>query len=87
MLRRSYEVALLFGTIFLFQTFGEIYLTTGGGPGVATNTLPYYTYKTAFTDWQVGQAAALGVIGVIIAIFAARAMLHFTADTTPEERG
>jgi sorbitol/mannitol transport system permease protein len=86
MLRRSYEVALLFGTIFIFQTFGEIYLTTGGGPGVATNTLPYYTYKTAFTSWEIGQASALGVIGVAIAILAARAMLRFTADTTPEER-
>lgn len=87
MLRRSYEVALLFGTIFIFQTFGEIYLTTSGGPGISTNTLPFYTYKTAFTSWQVGQAAALGVIGVIIAIFAARGMLRFTADNTPEERG
>lgn len=87
MLRRPYEVALLFGTIFIFQTFGEIYLTTGGGPGVATNTLPYYTYLTAFNSWQIGQAAALGVIGVVIAILAARAMLRFTADNTPEERG
>src|SRR5947207_6725483 len=52
LLRRAYEVAILFGTILIFQTFGEIYLTTGGGPGVATNTLPYYTYKTAFTSWQ-----------------------------------
>jgi len=86
MLRRAYEVAILFGTIFIFQTFGEIYLTTGGGPGVATNTLPYYTYQTAFNSWQIGQAAALGVIGVAIAIGAARVMLRFTADNTPEER-
>jgi sorbitol/mannitol transport system permease protein len=86
LLRRSYEVALLFGTIFIFQTFGEIYLTTGGGPGLATNTLPYYTYVTAFTNFQIGQAAALGVVGVIIAIFAARGMLRLTADHTPDER-
>ncbi len=86
MLRRAYEVAILFGTIFIFQTFGEIYLTTSGGPGIATNTLPYYTYQTAFNSWQIGQAAALGVIGVAIAILAARAMLHFTADNTLEER-
>lgn len=86
LLRRSYEVALLFGTIFIFQTFGEIYLTTGGGPGVATNTLPYYTYVTAFTEFQIGQAATLGVIGVIIAILAARGMLRLTADHTPDER-
>jgi len=84
LLRRPYEVALLFGTIFIFQTFGEIYLTTGGGPGVSTNTLSYYTYQTAFTSWQIGQAAALGVIGVVIAILAARGMLHFTADHTPD---
>jgi len=86
MLRRAYEVAILFGTIFIFQTFGEIYLTTGGGPGVATNTLPYYTYLTAFNSWQIGQASALGVIGVAIAILAARAMLRFTADKSPEQR-
>ncbi|GAC1363355.1 MAG: ABC transporter permease subunit [Ktedonobacteraceae bacterium] len=85
LLRRAYEVALLFGTIFIFQTFGEIYLTTGGGPGVVTNTLPYYTYRTAFNSWQIGQAATLGVIGVVIAILAARGMLRLTADTTPEE--
>ncbi|MBV9232026.1 MAG: sugar ABC transporter permease [Chloroflexi bacterium] len=86
MLRRAYEVGILFGTIFIFQTFGEIYLTTAGGPGVATNTLSYYTYETAFNSWQIGQAAALGVIGVVIAILAARGMLRFTADNTPEER-
>lgn len=86
LLRRSYEVAILFGTIFIFQTFGEIYITTSGGPGVATNTLPYYTYVTAFASFQIGQAAALGVIGVIIAILAARGMLRLTADHSPEER-
>jgi sorbitol/mannitol transport system permease protein len=87
LLRRSYEVALLFGTIFIFQTFAEIYLTTSGGPGVATNTLPFYTYITAFTSFQIGQASTLGVIGVIIAIIAARGMLRLTADNTPDERG
>jgi sorbitol/mannitol transport system permease protein len=86
MLRRAYEVAILFGTIFIFQTFGEIYLTTDGGPGVATNTLPFYTYLTAFNSWQIGQAAALGVIGVAIAILAARIMLRFTADASSKGR-
>ena len=76
MLRKAYEIALLFGTIFIFQTFGEIFLTTAGGPGTATMTLPFYTYQTAFISDQIGLAAALGVIGVIIAIFAARGMLR-----------
>src|SRR6266568_3894231 len=28
LLRKAYEISLLFGTIFIFQTFGEIYVTT-----------------------------------------------------------
>jgi len=80
MLRKAYEIALLFGTIFIFQTFGEIFLTTAGGPGTSTMTLPYYTYQTAFISDQIGLAAALGVIGVIIAIFAARGMLRLMTE-------
>jgi len=80
LLRKPYEIALLFGTIFVFQTFGEIALTTGGGPGIATNTLPYYTYRTALLSFQIGLAATLGVIGVVVAILAARGMLRVMTE-------
>ena len=86
LLRKPYEIALLFGTIFIFQTFGEIYLTTAGGPGLTTNTLPYYTYRTALSSFQIGQAATLGVIGVIVAILAARGMLLVLTERTASER-
>ena len=87
LLRKPYEIAILFGTIFIFQTFGEIYVTTAGGPGIATNTLPYYTYRTALNSFQIGQAATLGVIGVIVAILAARGMLRLMTERTVSERG
>ncbi len=80
LLRKAYEIALLFGTIFIFQTFAEIYVTTSGGPGLSTNTLPYYTYRTALNSFQIGQAATLGVIGVVVAILAARGMLRLMAE-------
>ncbi len=86
LLRKPYEIAILFGTIFIFQTFGEIYITTAGGPGVTTNTLPYYTYRTALSSFQIGQAAALGVIGVVVAILAARGMLYLMTERTASER-
>ncbi len=86
LLRKPYEIAVLFGTIFIFQTFGEIYVTTAGGPGIATNTLPFYTYRTALSSFQIGQAAALGVIGVIVAILAARGMLYLMTERTAAER-
>lgn len=87
LLRKAYEIALLFGTIFIFQTFGEIYVTTAGGPGVTTNTLPYYTYRTALSSFQIGQAATLGVIGVIVAILAARGMLRLMTERTVPQKG
>lgn len=87
LLRKPYQIALLFGTIFIFQTFGEIYLTTSGGPGLDTNTLSYYTYRTALFSFQIGQAATLGVIGVAIAILAARGMLRLTTEKVATERG
>lgn len=78
-LQHYYEVAVLLGTIFIFQTFGKVYLATGGGPGIQTTTLPYYTYKVAFQYWQVGQAAAIGVFGVILAIIFAQIMVRYFA--------
>jgi sorbitol/mannitol transport system permease protein len=87
LLRKAYEIALLFGTIFIFQTFGEIYVTTAGGPGLTTNTLPYYTYRTALSSFQIGQAATLGVIGVIVAILAARGMLRLMTERTEPQKG
>ncbi len=86
LLRKPYEIAILFGTIFIFQTFGEIYVTTAGGPGVTTNTLPYYTYRTALSSFQIGQAATLGVIGVAVAILAARGMLYLMTERTASEK-
>jgi sorbitol/mannitol transport system permease protein len=87
LLRKPYEISILFGTIFIFQTFGEIYVTTSGGPGLTTNTLPYYTYRTALSSFQIGLAATLGVIGVIVAILAARGMLRLMTERTVVERG
>jgi len=87
LLRKPYQIAILFGTIFIFQTFGEIYVTTSGGPGVTTNTLPYYTYRAALSSFQIGQAATLGVIGVVVAILAARGMLRLMTERTASERG
>lgn len=83
-LRHYYEVAVLLGTVFIFQTFGKIYLATAGGPGIQTTTLPYYTYKVAFQYWEVGQAAAIGVYGVILAIILAQIMVRYFSGTTQE---
>jgi sorbitol/mannitol transport system permease protein len=39
-------------------------MTTQGGPGTATMTLPFLIYRTVFYGYDVGHAAAMGVLMV-----------------------
>jgi sorbitol/mannitol transport system permease protein len=66
-LRRYIELGMLLGSIYVLQTFGEIFVLTqgGGGHGSATTNLPYYIYELAFQQFNVSEAAAAGVIVVI----------------------
>ena len=61
------ELAVLLGTIYVLQLFGEIYVATQGGPGSETTTLPYYVYQTSAQANEVGSAAAQGVCAVAVA--------------------
>ncbi|MTT31892.1 ABC transporter permease subunit [Terrilactibacillus sp. BCM23-1] len=45
-----------------FQTFGQIDLLTGGGPGQTTNLMVYAIYKDAFVNFNFGKASAEVVI-------------------------
>ncbi len=62
------QVAILLGLIFILKVFGLIYVTTSGGPGIATTTLPYIVYKTNHFKLEVGEAASLSVLTVILTI-------------------
>jgi len=64
-IRRYVQLAALLGSIYIVQTFGKIYMITQGGPGTATTNLPFYLYEQAFNAYNVGVAAASGVIVLI----------------------
>lgn len=55
-------VGLLFRVIDLAKVFDVIYILTGGGPGVATETLAIYTYTTGFSFLRMGYSSALGLL-------------------------
>jgi sorbitol/mannitol transport system permease protein len=86
-LRRFIELGTVLGAIYLVNTFDAIYMMTQGGPGTASANLPFYIYQRAFLGFDIGQAAAMGVIVVIftmiIASFALR--LIFKTFTGKEE--
>jgi multiple sugar transport system permease protein len=52
----------LLDIIWTFQLFPLIWLTTGGGPGHATEVLATYTYKTAFESMQFSRGSSIAVV-------------------------
>lgn len=67
-LRRFIELGAVLGAIYLVNTFDAVYMMTSGGPGVASANLPFYIYQRAFLGFDIGQAAAMGVVTVVATI-------------------
>jgi sorbitol/mannitol transport system permease protein len=85
-MRRFIELSVLLGAIYIVNTFDHIYMMTQGGPGTATSNLPFYIYQRAFLGFDVGQAAAMGVVVVIGTIIVATLALRliFTSFVVEE---
>jgi multiple sugar transport system permease protein len=58
----------LFITIWSLRRFDLIWLMTQGGPIGATNTLVIELYRQGFVYRELGMAAAIGMIGLIVAL-------------------
>jgi multiple sugar transport system permease protein len=71
-------VALL-DLIWTFQLFPLVWLSTGGGPGRATEVLSTLTFRLAFVDFQFSQAATVAVS--ILIISAAFTLLYLRNET------
>lgn len=66
-LARPIAVVILIETIFLLTVFAEIYVTTGGGPGLQTTNIAFLIYSQALIQYDVGGASAGGLVAVVIA--------------------
>ncbi|MEE8121899.1 MAG: sugar ABC transporter permease [Anaerolineales bacterium] len=65
-LRGSMLFVVVMQIIGSFQAFGNIFMLTDGGPANSTNVLMVHLYKIGFFYFQMGPAAAIGVIIFII---------------------
>jgi sorbitol/mannitol transport system permease protein len=66
-LARPITVVILIETIFLLSVFAEIFVTTGGGPGLQTTNIAFLIYSQALIQYDIGSASAGGLIAVAIA--------------------
>jgi multiple sugar transport system permease protein len=65
-LRDVLVVVVLLRAIWDFKEFDLIYLLTGGGPIIATQTLPLLVYQEAFGLNRMGRAAAVAVAMMLV---------------------
>jgi multiple sugar transport system permease protein len=83
LLRPVLLVAIVLRTIDAIGTFDQIFVLTRGGPGVSTQLIAIYGYKTGFLFSQYGQAAAmllaLLVFTLLLIIVAIRSMRRASA--------
>jgi len=66
-LARPITVVILIETIFLLSIFADIYVTTGGGPGLQTTNIAFLIYSQALIHYDIGAASAGGLVAVVIA--------------------
>jgi multiple sugar transport system permease protein len=78
-------VLLVLTIVYGFRSFDFIYVMTYGGPGTATNTLPFLGYLQAFVRYDFGLGAATSVVAVlgvlVLAAVYARSIRKEEADS------
>jgi multiple sugar transport system permease protein len=80
-LREVLVVIVLLRTIWDFKEFDLIYLLTGGGPVISTQTLPLLVYQEAFGENAMGLASAYAIgIMLVLLVF----MLLYLSRATRE---
>jgi putative chitobiose transport system permease protein len=77
MLRPSIAVVAVMSSISAMKVFEEVYVMTQGGPLDATKTLVFLIYESAFVEFEMGYASAIGV--VLFAITLVLSLLNLRA--------
>ena len=79
-------LAVFLRMIDAWKMFDLIFGVTRGGPGDFTESIAWYTYKVGFTYFELGYAAALSFIQLLVIIFLGRVLLRQLGRVQEETR-
>lgn len=68
LLKPALMVALIFRTLQAFLIFDVIYIMTGGGPGLSTQTVTFLNWQTFLVGTDFGYGGAQSVMLVVISL-------------------
>jgi len=71
-------IAIMFRTIDALRTFDTIYVMTGGGPGIATETLDIYAYLIGISQGgRISYASSAALVLLAISVIVANLLVRF----------
>jgi multiple sugar transport system permease protein len=79
-------ITLMMRLIDAFRVLEVIYVLTFGGPGDSTEILALHIYKTAFVGQQLGVAAAISVLLLVVVALLSWGALRLSNPMKGEER-
>jgi putative chitobiose transport system permease protein len=82
LLRPSIVVVTVMSSIAAMKVFEEVYVMTQGGPMDSTKTLVYYLYESAFSEFEMGYASAIGVVLFLLTLVFSLINLRFLREKT-----
>lgn len=79
-------LAVFLRVIDAFKLFDLVFVLSRGGPGDLTESIAYYTYVTGFKYFDLGLAAALSVLQLIVIIIMGKVLLTQLSRVEQETR-
>jgi len=80
LLRPVFTLVILLRIIFIFKIFDPVQILTGGGPGVATETLSVLTYIIGFKNFNVGMSSTIAVVQLVIITIIAKLFIRLVMN-------
>lgn len=69
------SVIIVVGSLITFET---VLLLTAGGPGTATQVLPFLMYRSGFFEFQMGYASAVATVLVVLGTAVSLVIVRFS---------
>jgi multiple sugar transport system permease protein len=77
----SILVVLVIRVIDAFRMIELVFMMTKGGPAGATEVLPWYLYSTGFLSLDLGYAAAMAIVMIIVVTILSQVLVRKIANS------
>jgi multiple sugar transport system permease protein len=70
-LRPTIAILAVLAVLYSFQGFNFIFALTSGGPGTATENIPFLAYQKAFTSFDLSAGGAIALLAMVVIVILA----------------